>query len=128
VLVAGGSGHESRATSAVGRYTQEGSASLHGCSKYAAQSRRCVDQVRDSVALMFVSSVPHPSVCRREGMFYYSDDEPPSCIMDSFRRRSDNQIMCLEILSIAFGTLLLCWAWSVHVRWGGVLQGSQCLD
>ena len=41
----------------------------------------------------------------RDGKFFYSDAEPPQVIMQSFRRRSDNQIMCLEILSIAFGML-----------------------
>jgi hypothetical protein len=39
----------------------------------------------------------------RDGKFYYSDAEPPNAIMQSFMRRGDNQIMCLEILSIAFG-------------------------
>ena len=34
---------------------------------------------------------------------YYSDMEPSAAVMDCFRTRGDNQIMSLELLSIAFG-------------------------
>jgi len=34
---------------------------------------------------------------------WFTHCEPPSCIMDSFRRRRDNQIMGLELLSISLG-------------------------
>ena len=55
----------------------------------------CITHARDRFARLW----------GRDGKFYYSDAEPPSSIMNSFTRRGANQIMCLEILSIAFGAL-----------------------
>ena len=47
----------------------------------------------------------------RDGRFKYCDLEPPAEVMGSFKIRGDNQIMSLEILSIALGawtSWLLC--------------------
>ena len=51
-----------------------------------------------------------PFVFARDGRITYCDMEPPAHLMDSFMVRGDNQIMSLEILSIALGkhVLLLC--------------------
>jgi len=43
----------------------------------------------------------------RDGRTTYCDMEPPSKLMDSFMVRGDNQIMSLEILSIALGKHVL---------------------
>jgi hypothetical protein len=41
-----------------------------------------------------------------DGEIFYCDMEPDSLLMESFKRRGDNQIMSLEILSISLGTPL----------------------
>ncbi len=38
---------------------------------------------------------------------FYSDWQPDEEVMQSFRRRNDNQIMALELLSVAFGSCAL---------------------
>ena len=39
-----------------------------------------------------------------DGKTYYSDLAPSEAVLASFKRRSDDQIMALELLSVAFGT------------------------
>ena len=39
----------------------------------------------------------------RDGEVYYTDIAPPASLMESFKERADNQIMGLEIASIALG-------------------------
>lgn len=51
-------------------------------------------------------SVTH-SLCR-DRSWAYSDMEPPTAVMASFKMRRDNQICSLEILSIAFGSKGVC--------------------
>ena len=41
--------------------------------------------------------------CGRDGMVSYCDMQPSEKIMCSFKKRGDNQITSLEILSIALG-------------------------
>jgi hypothetical protein len=44
-------------------------------------------------------------VFARDGRTSYCDMEPPAELMESFMVRGDNQIMSLEILSIALGVM-----------------------
>ena len=47
------------------------------------------------------------SLCCRDGETLFCDMPVPEQVIESFRSRKDNQIMGLEILSIALGA---CWA------------------
>ena len=47
------------------------------------------------------------SLCCRDGETLFCDMPVPEQVIESFRSRNDNQIMGLEILSIALGA---CWA------------------
>ena len=40
-----------------------------------------------------------------DGKCYFSDWQPSDNVMASFKRRKDDQIMALELLSVAFGAL-----------------------
>ena len=61
-------------------------------------------------------------VSRRDGKSYYCDMEPPGHLLRSFRPRNGDQIMCLEMLSIALGKFAGCVVWGMRAR---VLCG-QC--
>ena len=43
------------------------------------------------------------AVAAVDGQLFYSDAEPPACVMAAFQPRGDGQITSLEILAIAFG-------------------------
>ena len=113
-VVAGGSPAGSYSEADLGKGTEKASASILRCTKHAAKGGGSVGKVRPICA---ASSVPtrvrHVSVflLDRDGRFKYCDLEPPAEVMGSFKIRGDNQIMSLEILSIALGAWaawLLC--------------------
>ena len=113
-VVAGSStaGHYAKAD--MGKRTEKASAFVLRCKKHAAKGGGSVGKVRPiCVASSVPTRVRHVPVflIDRDGRFKYCDLEPPAEVMGSFKIRGDNQIMSLEILSIALGawtTWLLC--------------------
>jgi len=113
-VVAGGSTAGHYAEADMGKGTEKASAFVLRCTKHAAKGGGSVGKVRPiCVASSVPTRVRHVSVflIDRDGQFKYCDLEPPAEVMGSFKIRGDNQIMSLEILSIALGAWtawLLC--------------------
>ena len=74
------------------------------CTQYSTACRGSPLRVRTFSCSSRVCTLP--SVCMRSGgskLFF--DEEPPSAMLKNFKQRGDNQIMSLELLSIAYGVL-----------------------
>ena len=92
----------------MGGGTQRTSALILRCTKHATKSGGSVGKVRPrSSRHLFCMCIVTKLCYARDGCISFCDMEPPAQLMDSFMVRGDNQIMSLEILSIALGKHML---------------------
>ena len=73
------------------------------CSKHTAEDSSCVIQAGFYFVAVLYVVYPFVHNLARDGMVSYCDMQPSEKIMRSFKKRGDNQITSLEILSIALG-------------------------
>ncbi len=100
------------------------------CDARSTPPRVAAVMIRLGAVPGWVSARPSPFLFARDGARSYCDMQPDKELMQCFKRRGDNQIMSLEILSIALGAsrfLPFRHVPSVCLRWSGISTFAEQL-